>query len=110
MKDVFILVSIILEFRYNKGMNYSIAQTQEFNDWLSSLPAKQQALVHARLARLEEGHLGLYRVLGDGLVELKWKNGLRVYFIRTSKSSIKCLLGGSKNGQKKDIQKARGMF
>ena len=92
-------------------MNYSIAQTQEFDDWLLSLPAKQEALVRARLARFKDkGHLGSYRVLVDGLVELKWKNGLRVYFIKTSKSSIKCLIGGSKNGQKKDIQKARGMF
>lgn len=92
-------------------MKYSIEKTIEFDEWLSSLSAKNEALVLARLARIrDEGHFGLYRVLGDGLVELKWKNGFRVYFIRASINKIRILIGGSKNDQEKDIKKARRMF
>jgi putative addiction module killer protein len=92
-------------------MKYAIEKTDEFDEWLSSISPKQEALVRARLARIrDEAHLGEYRILGDGLVELKWKSGLRVYFIRVSPNKIRVLLGGLKNDQKKDIKKARGMF
>lgn len=92
-------------------MKYTIEKTEEFDDWLSDLSAKNEALVRSRLVKIrDEGYFGWYKILGDGLVELKWKNGLRVYFIRTGQTKIRILLGGSKNGQKKDIERARGMF
>ena len=92
-------------------MQYSIEKTEDFDEWLSSLSAKNEALVRSRLARIrDEGHFGWYRVLGDGLVELKWKSGLRVYFIRTGQNKVRVLFGGSKDDQKKDIKRARGMF
>jgi putative addiction module killer protein len=92
-------------------MTYTIETTDAFEDWLSSLSAKDEALVLARLARIQDnGHFGLYKVLQDGLVELKWKNGFRVYFIKVSKNKIRILLGGTKHGQEKDIKKAKRMF
>lgn len=91
-------------------MTYELEQTEEFEDWLFTLSAKNEALVRARLARLSEGHLGMFRILEGGLTELKWKSGLRVYFIRISKNKVRILLGGTKHGQKKDIEKARKMF
>lgn len=92
-------------------MKYAIEKTEAFEDWLSSLSPKNEALVLTRLAKIrDEGHFGVYKGLGDGLIELKWKNGLRVYFIRVGQNKIITLLGGLKNDQKKDIAQARGMF
>ena len=91
-------------------MQYTLITTREFDHWLDTLSAKAKSLVLNRLRLLEQGHMGLYRVLGEGLVELKWKNGLRVYFIRIEARKLKILLGGDKHGQNKDIQKARSLY
>jgi hypothetical protein len=59
------------------------------------------------------GHFGPYGVgwkeLGDELAELKWRSGLRVDFaiVQTPDESVLVILGGNKNGQDKDIKKAR---
>ncbi len=50
--------------------------------------------------------MGYSKALGMGLFEFKWKNGLRIYFVFKKKKLI-LLSGGSKNGQKKDIDKAK---
>ncbi len=51
-------------------------------------------------------------MLGDGLFELKWKNGLRVYFgyVEMNGRAALVLLGGEKHGQNRDIAKARGIL
>jgi putative addiction module killer protein len=63
------------------------------------------------LLRIQEfGHFGDARYLGDGLAELRWKSGIRVYFSRITDQQGKAvllLLGGTKHGQEKDIAKAR---
>lgn len=88
--------------------------TPEFEDWLGGLNSYLQALVETRLLRIREAnHFGVVRNLGDGLVELKWKNGLRVYFAYISDANGKAalmLLGGGKNGQARDIAKARAVL
>ncbi len=53
-------------------MKYAIEKSEEFDEWLSSLSAKNEGLVRSRLTNIrDEGHFGWYRVLGDGLTELK---------------------------------------
>ena len=83
----------------------------EFTEWYETLDAKGQAQLDARILRIEmDGHFGDAKDLGNGLAELRWKNGRRVYFgrIRDAFGSLVLLvLGGSKNGQTKDIRKAR---
>ena len=84
-----------------------VLQTDEFSDWLLNLPLKDQALVNTRLARIETfGHLGNWKYLKNIIAELKWRNGLRVYFSKLGNKLILIINGGRKNGQKKDIQKA----
>jgi putative addiction module killer protein len=65
----------------------------------------------ARLLRIQEfGHFDDARYLGDGLAELRWKSGVRVYFSRIADEhgkAVLLILGGTKHGQKKDISKAR---
>lgn len=92
-------------------MGYEIETTTEFEHWLDEQTALVNASVQARLVKIQNHeHFGYYRLLERGLVELKWKNGIRVYCIRSSKNKIKILLGGTKNGQDRDIKKAYKMF
>lgn len=75
-----------------------IIRSAEFERWLAAEPAKIQALVESRIFRIEHyDHFGDARHLGDGLAELKWKNGLRVYFARTGNRLVLLLHGGGKN-------------
>ena len=83
----------------------------EFEGWYEELNIKLKALVDARLYRIEEhSHFGDTRYLGDGVAELRWKNGLRVYFAKGTNAQgqiVYLILGGTKHGQNKDIQKAK---
>lgn len=88
-----------------------LEKTSEFVNWLENLQIKTRALVESRLFRIEEyEHFGIVRNLGNSLAELKWANGLRVYFstrIDQEGNIVILLLGGIKNAQEKDIQQAR---
>ena len=85
-----------------------IRRTKEFCEWLITLTAKEQLKVDARLERIHDlEHFGDAKSLGDGLAELRWHNGWRVYFVKETSVVILLLIGGHKNGQKKDIEKAR---
>ncbi len=85
-----------------------IKKTIEFEAWYEKLREKEQIQVDARLQRIESAqHFGDAKYLGEGLAELRWKNGWRVYFFKESLTEIILLIGGSKNAQEKDIQRAR---
>jgi len=61
-----------------------------------------------RLSNIEDyGHFGKHKDLEDGICELKWKNGRRVYYAIIPEKNIILLLGGNKNGQSKDITWAK---
>lgn len=84
-----------------------IFKTKEFGKWFSELPEKPQLIVKARLQRIEhDGHFGTINTF-EGLIELKWKSGLRVYTHRHEATLLIVLLGGNKNGQSKDIRQAQ---
>lgn len=98
-------------------MKYSIQITTEYDTWFASLTPKAQAIIEKRLLKITEtGHFGKvpnkHKDLGEGLEELKFhdQNGMRIYFARTGKTEITLLLGGFKNGQKKDIKQARSFL
>ena len=85
-----------------------ITRSTEFERWLSTESAKIQALVESRVFRIENyDHFGDAKHLNEGLSELRWKNGLRVYFARVGNRIVLLLHGGGKNDQKNDIKKAR---
>ena len=88
-----------------------LRKTDEYVEWFFKLHMKEQALVEARLERLRRSdHFGDAKHIGDGVAELRWKNGIRVYFYKESNATIVLLLGGKKNAQKKDIKKAKILF
>ncbi len=85
-----------------------IISAPEFNKWYSKLTGREQAQVDARISRIEESeYFGDWKYLGEGLAELRWKSGRRVYFTKHEGLIILLLNGGLKNAQKKDIKKAR---
>jgi len=87
-------------------MKYRILKAAEFVQWLDSLAPKTRAIVLARLDLLALGHLGFFRRF-EGLLELKWKNGTRVYAFFWGSSIVVALHGGNKHGQDRDIRKAK---
>ncbi len=86
----------------------------EFDEWLNGLSSYLQALVEIRLKRIRDhNHFGDVKALGGGLFELRWKNGLRVYFgyvVMEDGQAALMFLGGDKNGQNRDIGKARALL
>ena len=86
----------------------TIKKTSEFDEWYHELREKEQTQIDARLQRIQStGHFVDAKYLGDGLAELRWKNGWRIYFFKESLTGIILLIGGSKNVQEKDIKRAK---
>ena len=54
-----------------------------------------------------DGHFGDVKPIGDGVSEMRWANGRRVYYVLVPERNMLLLLGGYKNGQKKDIKRAK---
>ena len=92
-------------------MEYKVGRTAEYTKWLDSLSGKERIQVADRISRIQnDGHFGKIRYLDDGLWEIKFNNGNRVYFFRIAEKEIVLVLGGNKHGQQKDIQKAKTFF
>lgn len=89
-------------------MKFVIKQTKEFNKWYVKQSLKVKAQVSDRVDRLQKfGHMGNTKALGSSIFEFKWKEGLRVYFTFLENKIVLLLNGGNKNGQKKDIERAK---
>ena len=91
-----------------------VEKTAEFQRWFESTDNTTRIRVAARLQKIEaHSHLGEFKNLGQGLCELKWSIGLRVYFAITHDQHgnlFLALLGGGKGGQSRDISKARAIL
>lgn len=91
----------------DEHLKFQVLRTQEFNNWLYDKPETIRSLILARLHRISvDGHFGVTNHF-DGMIELKWGSGLRVYTARIGQMIIVVLAGGNKNGQSKDIKKAK---
>jgi putative addiction module killer protein len=83
---------------------------QPFTEWLDGLDKRFVAKVSKRLLRVLLGNLGDYKMLGNGLCELRFADGIRIYFSSLDNVLILLLTGGNKNTkgtQSQDIEKAR---
>lgn len=86
---------------------FDLLKTAEFKRWYEKQTIKVQVVIDARLQRIVfDGHFGTINKF-DGLIELKWKSGLRVYTHRQDRKVLIILLGGNKNAQSYDIRKAK---
>lgn len=91
----------------------TINSTDEFNVWLSGLSnLKARAKVLVRIKRAEQGNLGEFKVLDDGVSEMKidFGPGYRVYFAREGRTVYLLLCGGDKSTQAADIKRAKAMW
>ena len=89
-------------------MIMKIGKCSEFILWFDSLPLRTQGLIDARIYRIEEyEHFGDCKYIGNGIAELRWKNGLRIYFLKSDNKTVLLLNGGGKNEQKRKIKKAK---
>jgi putative addiction module killer protein len=91
---------------------FVIYQTGDYKDWLEEQTLKSQRQIHSRILKIEEeGHFGHHKYLGgSGIWELKFNDGRRIYYALVPPAKVILLLGGDKNGQDKDIQKAAKSF
>jgi putative addiction module killer protein len=87
-------------------MPFRVLTTSEFDDWLALQTPKTRTIIKSRLDFISRGHFGNHKRF-DGLIELRWLNGIRVYSFLWGDSVIIALYGGNKNGQDKDIRKAK---
>ena len=78
--------------------------------WLQSIKNyKERSILQRRIAYLENGNLGDYKSLGDGLYGLRFffGSGYRIYFAKQDDDTLILLYGGNKSSQTKDIKKAQ---
>lgn len=81
-----------------------------FENWFYSLKDKSaRRKIRVRLDRAEEGNLGEYNFVGQGIYELKinYGPGYRIYFGQEGTKLIILLCGGDKHTQRRDILKAQ---
>lgn len=104
------LLSHILDtLMYKK--NAGFYKTLEFEKWFNAQPQIDKWYILESFSRImADGYFDDHRWLGDGLWELKWQNGRRVYYGYIPSLDIVVVLGGNKNDQKRDIARAKKIF
>ncbi len=76
-------------------------------DWYNSLDKSLKLVVDKRLSKIERGLLGNIKRLSEDLYEIKFENGLRIYYAEKGDTIILLLTGGNKSKQSKDIELAQ---
>lgn len=97
----------------------TLITTDEFQEWMRQETPRSQYQIDGRLAKIRlDGYFGNHKsvsheekgVLKDKIWELKFNDGRRIYYAYIPEKNILLLLGGNKNGQDKDIHKAKKLF
>lgn len=76
-------------------------------DWYKSLDESLKLVVDKRISKIERGLLGNIKRLSEDLYEIKFDNGLRIYYTEKGDTIILLLTGGNKSKQSKDIELAQ---
>ena len=87
-----------------------VRQTDAFKKWLRKLgDAQAKARFVARIRRVELGNFGDSKSVGDNVFELRFTfgPGYRIYFTRQGDTVVVLLVGGDKDSQDRDIEKAK---
>lgn len=89
------------------GVKYRLIKSSEYIIWYEMQSRKTQAIIDARFDRIQlDAHFGFINQF-EGLIELKWTSGMRIYTFIHDRTLVVALSGGNKNGQDKDIKKAK---
>lgn len=75
-----------------------------FFDWFFSLKDKTtKQKIYSRLKQVKEGNLGDHKFEKQGVWELRFRNGTRIYYGLDGNVLVVLLYGGTKRQQQKDI-------
>ena len=94
-------------------MAFELETTDLYDQWFANQKPKLKAQIEKRLLNIKEHeHFGHAKQLDRELAEIKFNDGTRIYFAvkKVGAKIIILLLGGNKNGQDKDIKKARSLL
>lgn len=94
-------------------MEFKINKLAEFDKWFKKIKDYQFKLaLGRRLKRIEQGNFGDYKMLDDGLIELRFfaRSGHRVYCIKVKNTVVVLLIGGNKTTQQRDIEKSKALI
>ena len=94
------LKKIFLFFDRNKNK-------QPFRIWIEKQEITNKKIILNRVRRLSDGNYGDYKSVGNNILELRFKQGFRIYFTEVNNTIILLFCGGDKSSQKKDIKKAK---
>jgi putative addiction module killer protein len=89
-------------------MTFAIYPLPNYQNWYQTQTEKSKLQIEKRLDKIkQDGHFGHVRDLDEGLFEIKFNDGRRIYYTIVPVNNVLLLLGGSKNGQDSDIRKAK---
>ena len=89
---------------------YEVRKTEIFEKWFKGIKDRRaKARVQVRIDRMQLGHFGDSKSVGDQIRELRifYGPGYRVYFTRRAGELILLSIGGTKSSQSKDIALAK---
>lgn len=78
-----------------------------FEIWYNDLDNSMQIIVDKRLNKVTRGLYGEFKQIAPELYELKFHNGLRIYYTQTGRYIVILFNGGNKQKQPNDIKKAK---
>ena len=84
-----------------------------FREWIATVrDALAKARIVLRLIQVENGNLGDWKSVGEGVMELRIRvgAGYRVYCARHGGFCVILLCGGDKGSQTKDIARAKAYW
>ena len=93
-------------------MNITVEKTDIFDEWLKNLKDRRaKAIILNHVDRIEDGNMGKFKSIGDGVFEKKifYGPGYRLYFCNLGERWILLLCGGDKSTQKNDIKQAKDL-
>lgn len=93
----------------------TLNKTEQFLEWYKKLKDPiGKAGIAMRLSRAENGHFGDHKLLPNtgGIYEMRiFKgNGYRLYYSQQQDTIYLLLIGGDKDNQSKDIEKAKQLW
>lgn len=99
-----------MEVKPREIRRYTTAEGRRpFTEWLDALRDRNvRVRIKARLDRVEQGNLGDFKSVGQGVFELRinYGPGYRVYFGQVDLTIVVILIAGDKSTQEQDIQQA----
>ena len=93
-------------------MDMEIDATDTYTRWFRRLRDREaKRIIDTRIARLATGNPGDVAPVGGGVSELRidYGPGYRVYYVQRERRLIILLVGGDKDGQSRDIVRARNL-